>query len=93
MGSIALENVKEGRDYLWAKTREAFKYVYKHHFDEADWFMKADDDTFVIVENLRFMLKEYDPSSPIYFGCRFRPRVKQGFMSGGAGKKDSEALA
>ena len=49
--------------------------------------MKADDDTFVIVENLRFMLKDYDPSFPIYFGCKFKPYVKQGYMSGGAGKQ------
>ncbi|OXA53917.1 glycoprotein-N-acetylgalactosamine 3-beta-galactosyltransferase 1 isoform X2 [Folsomia candida] len=83
--SIALPNVKEGRDFLWAKTKEAFKYVYKHHFGDADWFMKADDDTYVIMENLRFLLRDIDPQYPIYFGCKFKPHVKQGYMSGGAG--------
>ncbi|XP_057321015.1 glycoprotein-N-acetylgalactosamine 3-beta-galactosyltransferase 1-like [Microplitis mediator] len=78
-------SVKEGRDNLWAKTKEAFKYAYENYKDEADWFMKADDDTYVIVENLRYMLSSYDPSSPLYFGCRFKPFVKQGYMSGGAG--------
>lgn len=90
--SVALPNVEEGRDFLWAKTKEAFKYVYQHHFDEADWFMKADDDTYVIVENLRFMLKDIDPEYPIYFGCRFKPYVKQGYMSGGAGKVQQQFL-
>ena len=86
LGAVGLANVEEGRDWLWAKTKEAFKYVWEHHRDEADWFMKADDDTYVIVENLRFMLSEFDPNYPIYFGCRFKPFVKQGYMSGGAGK-------
>ncbi|ODM91374.1 Glycoprotein-N-acetylgalactosamine 3-beta-galactosyltransferase 1 [Orchesella cincta] len=83
--SVALHNVKEGRDYLWAKTKEAFKYIYEKHYDEADWFMKADDDTFVIVENLRLFLKDYEPKTPIYFGCKFNYSVEQGYMSGGAG--------
>ncbi|XP_039296956.1 glycoprotein-N-acetylgalactosamine 3-beta-galactosyltransferase 1 isoform X2 [Nilaparvata lugens] len=82
--SIALP-VEEGRENLWAKTKEAFKYVYKHHLETADWVLKADDDTYVIVENLRFMLAEHNASEPMYFGCRFRPYVKQGYMSGGAG--------
>ena len=47
--------------------------------------MKADDDTYVIVENLRYMLEKYNSSQPIYFGCKFKPYVRQGYMSGGAG--------
>lgn len=37
--------VGEGRDNLWGKTREAYRYVWEHYQDKADWFMKADDDT------------------------------------------------
>lgn len=84
IGSIALP-VKEGRNNLWAKTREAFKYIHKNFRNDYDWFLKADDDTFVIMENLKYLLQSQNPDLPLYFGCRLKPKVKQGFMSGGAG--------
>ncbi|XP_041636024.1 glycoprotein-N-acetylgalactosamine 3-beta-galactosyltransferase 1-B-like [Cheilinus undulatus] len=75
----------EGRDQLYWKTIKAFHYVYEHHFNEADWFLKADDDTYVIVDNLRLLLANHTVEEPIYFGRKFKPYVKQGYMSGGAG--------
>ncbi|XP_062291456.1 glycoprotein-N-acetylgalactosamine 3-beta-galactosyltransferase 1-like [Scomber scombrus] len=78
-------NVSEGRENLYWKTIRAFQYIYEHHLDDADWFMKADDDTFVIVENLRYMLSKFDPEKPLYLGRRFAPFISQGYMSGGAG--------
>ncbi|XP_029012950.1 glycoprotein-N-acetylgalactosamine 3-beta-galactosyltransferase 1-A [Betta splendens] len=76
---------KEGRDQLYWKTIRAFHYVYEHHAREADWFLKADDDTFVVVDNLRWVLSNHTPDEAIYFGKRFKPYTKQGYMSGGAG--------
>ncbi|XP_030632887.1 glycoprotein-N-acetylgalactosamine 3-beta-galactosyltransferase 1-B [Chanos chanos] len=76
---------KEGRDQLYWKTIRAFHYALEKHGDEADWFLKADDDTYVIVDNLRWILANHSAEDPVYFGRRFKPYTKQGYMSGGAG--------
>uniref|UniRef100_A0A0K0EUU4 Glycoprotein-N-acetylgalactosamine 3-beta-galactosyltransferase 1 n=1 Tax=Strongyloides venezuelensis TaxID=75913 RepID=A0A0K0EUU4_STRVS len=78
-------NFTAGYKYLWQKTKKTLAYLYKTELDNYDWFLKADDDTYVIMENLRFMLLAYPSSIPVYFGCKFKPYVKQGYMSGGAG--------
>jgi len=83
--AVKLEDSAEGRDNLWGKTKRAFKYVHDNHLEDAEWFLKADDDTYAIMENMRFMLEPYNASQPLYFGCKFSPFIKQGYMSGGAG--------
>lgn len=82
--AVGLET-EEGRNHLSQKTLKAFLYVHDHHLEDADWFMKADDDTYVIVDNLRWLLANQDPEQPVYFGRRFKPYVDEGYMSGGAG--------
>jgi glycoprotein-N-acetylgalactosamine 3-beta-galactosyltransferase len=77
--------IEDTYDNLWGKTKAAFQYVYEHHYTDADFFLKADDDTFVILENLRLLLSSYSPLFPVYFGCKFKRYVEKGFMSGGAG--------
>lgn len=37
---------------LWFKVAAAWKYVYAHYVDQFDWFLMADDDTYVVVDNL-----------------------------------------
>ncbi len=57
-----------------------------HHLQHTDWFLKADDDAFVVVvENLRHLLSQHDTEKPVYLGHRFRLFVPQGYMSGGSG--------
>src|SRR5438132_737994 len=46
-------NIPDDYASLWQKTTAAFRYIHDHFVGDADWFMKADDDAFVIMENLR----------------------------------------
>ncbi|KAM4045478.1 glycoprotein-N-acetylgalactosamine 3-beta-galactosyltransferase 1-like [Anomaloglossus baeobatrachus] len=78
-------DTQEGRDQLYWKTIRAFQYIHKGYLDMADWFLKTDDDTYVVVENLQWMLSNYTSDQPVYFGKRFKLFAQQGFMSGGAG--------
>ena len=71
LGAVAL-NISEGRQQLWGKTKQAFRYVFENHWDDADWFMKIDDDTFVVVENLKDLLKDFNTNDPISFGHNFK---------------------
>ncbi|XP_030244362.1 glycoprotein-N-acetylgalactosamine 3-beta-galactosyltransferase 1 isoform X2 [Drosophila navojoa] len=57
---------------LWNKTREGFRYVWQEYGDQYDWFVKADDDTYIIMENMRRMLSVYDPAMPLYFGYQMK---------------------
>lgn len=51
--SIALEQVREG-----------CKYVHNTYNGQFDWFMRIDDDGFVIMENLMLFLHQRDPTKP-----------------------------
>jgi len=82
LGAVAL-NISEGRQNLWGKTKQGFDYVYNHHRDAYDWFVKADDDTYYVVENLRNLLKDYNTQESIWFGHRFQ--YLGGYFAGGAG--------
>ena len=76
-------NVEEGRDRLFNKTSASLRYIYQRHINDADWFLKADDDTYVIMENLRYFLSKLNPSDPHYIGRIFT--TYGGYNTGGAG--------
>ena len=65
-----------GRDHLTAKTYSAIKWSHEHYHNDMNWYLKADDDTYVIVENLKAMLSKYDPRQPYYLGFRALVNLK-----------------
>lgn len=60
----------EGRKHLWSKMRRILHHVHQY-IDEYDFFVKADDDTYMIMENLRSALQYYDPEDKTMFGYPF----------------------
>ncbi|SPP82411.1 glycoprotein-N-acetylgalactosamine 3-beta-galactosyltransferase 1 [Drosophila guanche] len=72
-----------GYEDLWNKTREGFRHVWQEYGQDYDWYLKADDDTYVIMENMQYLLSAYDPTSPVYLGYKMT-RYNVSYMSGGA---------
>ena len=50
------------------RTLHALAYAYAHYKNDTDWFFKVEDNTFVVVENLRYLLSQYDASQPVLLG-------------------------
>eukprot|EP00040_Diaphanoeca_grandis_P004217 m.27612 g.27612 ORF g.27612 m.27612 type:complete len:700 (-) comp15777_c0_seq1:1951-4050(-) len=78
----------EGRGQIWPKTKRSWMHVYQHYIDKADWFIKADDDTFVVWDNLVKFLSRFDSNQPHFFGRRFIPGgedEERSYYSGGSG--------
>ena len=62
----------------------SFKYI-SQKYNDYDWYLKADDDSFVFVDNLRKFVSDKNPSSPVSYGYDFKVIVQNGYHSGGAG--------
>jgi len=71
-----VSNTKEEYGQIWGKTKFGFKTAFEKYYEKVDWVMKADDDTYVILENLRYLLSGYNHSDPIWFGFEFKVIVK-----------------
>jgi len=63
-----IANITSGYEHLTYKVVSALQYAFEYHFDNFDWFVKADDDTYIFMENLKAFLREQDTSEPVTFG-------------------------
>ncbi|PIO59943.1 hypothetical protein TELCIR_18578, partial [Teladorsagia circumcincta] len=71
------------RDHSWEKIRRIFSHVVDGIDEEYDWYLRADDDAYVIVENLREFLSKYSSKETHYFGYRWNFFVPHGYADGG----------
>lgn len=89
---VLVVNVTEERQYLWGKTKQGLQQVFENYGNDYDWFLKADDDSWIFMENLRHFLYAYSPEMPIYFGCKLKRYVEQGYHSGSGYVLSREAV-
>lgn len=86
---IYLNVTDTNRLNLTTKTIQTLLYANKYLIDEFDWILKADDDTYVIMENLKRFLFNKCPTEDTFYGFRYKPykpdTFKHDFNSGGAG--------
>jgi glycoprotein-N-acetylgalactosamine 3-beta-galactosyltransferase len=61
IGAVAMINTESTYLGLWEKLNETIQYIYdQYRNDGFDWIFKADDDTYVIVENLKeYLASDY----------------------------------
>lgn len=64
--------IPEGRQHLTGKVRHALAFAYYKLNNSFDWILKCDDDTYVIMENLRHLLSQVNPNSAAYLGFHWK---------------------
>ena len=77
---LPLKNLTAGYDHLTQKVTLAFLYAYEHYFTDFDWFVKADDDTYLIVEHLKMFLSNKDTSAPVTYGRTYQVIIIEYFL-------------
>lgn len=60
---LYLKNTKVKEKY-----QEAISKIYNVYGNESDWTLVATDDTYIIVENIRFLINRTSPDSKIMYG-------------------------
>jgi hypothetical protein len=79
--------------HIWEKMWRALLVVYRHRLDEAEWFIKADLDTYLLVGNLkRYLAKRWAPTEPRYVGHVLRNQPADPMVAGSSSILSRRAL-
>ncbi|CAI5446137.1 unnamed protein product [Caenorhabditis angaria] len=54
---------------IWSKTKNIYDWVIENNLNDYDWFIKVEAETYIVMENLRFLLLSYSTDEPLRFGC------------------------
>ena len=86
-GSAVALDTPEGRGTnLTKKIYAALRWAIKHYRHEVDWYLKADDDAYFVIENLQVYLSKFNNSQPYFVGKKNKKDAPlKGQVSGGAG--------
>jgi hypothetical protein len=58
-------------DHVYPPLKKAFavmKYMYSHHINEFNWFIRADDDMYLRADKLTDLLSQMNPYEQVYLG-------------------------
>ena len=55
-----IKNITPGYKHLTQKSNLALLFAYTNYINDYDWFVKADDDTYLFVDNLKTFLSDKD---------------------------------
>ena len=90
-------NITDTLDQLTIKHMETLRYVYENLMNEFDWFVYANDDAYMIIENMRHFLADKCPNEKILYGKVMKHSMldgkdvytsgdnTRGFIQGGSG--------
>jgi glycoprotein-N-acetylgalactosamine 3-beta-galactosyltransferase len=67
-----IKNITAGYEHLTQKSTLAFLFAYENYLNDFEWFVKADDDTYLFVDHLKAFLSEQNPLEPVTFGYNFK---------------------
>jgi len=73
-----------GRNNLWGKVKLGLGLVWREYAGKFDFLIKADDDTFLIVDNLKHLLSSMSSKEPFILGHHQEDDGVE-YMSGGSG--------
>uniref|UniRef100_A0A914CPS9 N-acetylgalactosaminide beta-1,3-galactosyltransferase n=1 Tax=Acrobeloides nanus TaxID=290746 RepID=A0A914CPS9_9BILA len=71
---VIFHRIPDDYKLLFWKSRLALYYSYEQVSSKFDWYLKADDDSYFIVDRLRSYLSQFDPKKPYFIGFRLKRR-------------------